>query len=107
MTQPPPPTEAARHALPSRLIHDLLTPLNQVIGYSEMLIEQAREQGQTNFVSDLHKIHAAGKRLLSLIHDNFLPFRLPDTRAAIVAPSEEHPAQIEQEPAAEAFSEHP
>lgn len=107
VTQSPPPTEAARHALPSRLIHDLLTPLNQIIGYSEMLIEQAREQGQTDFVSDLQKTHAAGKRLLSLIHDNFLSFHLPDTRAAIVAPSEEYPAQIEQEPAAEAFTQAP
>ena len=39
-------SEAARHALPPRLIHDLRTPLNQIIGYSEMLIEQAQEQGQ-------------------------------------------------------------
>ena len=80
VTQSPPPPEATRHALPSRLIHDLLTPLNQIIGYSEMLIEQAREQGQTDLISDLQKTHAAGKRLLSLIHDNFFPFHFPDTK---------------------------
>src|SRR3982751_151222 len=103
VTQPPSPTEATRHAVPPRLIHDLLTPLNQIIGYSEMLIEQAREQGQTDLVADLQKTHAAGKRLLSLIDDNFVSIGLPDTHAVIVALSEEYPAQIEQEPAAEAF----
>ena len=31
-----------RHALPSRLLHELRTPLNHIIGYSELLIEQAK-----------------------------------------------------------------
>ena len=95
MTKPQRPTgEEARHALPSDLIHDLRTPLNQIIGYSEMLIEQAQEQGQDDFVPDLQKTHAAGKQLLSLINDNFHP-----------ALGEEKPRPRGQEPAAEAFSE--
>ena len=48
--------EAIRHPLPSGLIHDLRSPLNLIIGYSEMLIEQAREQGQEDFVPDLEKL---------------------------------------------------
>ena len=49
--------------------HELRTPLNAIIGYSEMLVEQAEDEGQEGFVPDLHKIHAAGKHLLSLIND--------------------------------------
>ena len=107
MTEPQLPTpDAARHALPSGLIHDLRTPLNQIIGYSEMLIEQrAQEQRQHDFVSDLQKIHAAGKQLLTLINDNFHPIHLPATRVAAAAPSREFPTPIEREPAAEAAKE--
>jgi signal transduction histidine kinase len=50
-----------------KLAHDLRTPLNQVIGYSELLIEQAQEEGQESFVPDLQKIHEAGRALLALI----------------------------------------
>ncbi len=102
-----PSSEAARHALPSGLIHDLRTPINQIIGYSEMLMEQAQEQGQDDFVADLQKTHTAGKQLLALINDNFHPIRAPEPPAAITAPREEHTTPIEQELAAEAFSEYP
>ena len=95
----------APHALPSELIHDLRTPLNHIIGYTEMLIEQAQEQGQDDFVPDLQKIHAAGKQMLALINDNFHSIRSPETREAVAAPREEHSAPIEQEPAAEASSQ--
>jgi len=66
-------SEAARHTLPSALIHDLRTPLHQIIGYSEMLIEQAQEQGQHGFVADLRATHTAGQQLLTLITDHFYP----------------------------------
>ena len=88
MTGPQSPTsEAARHALPSALIHDLRTPLNQIIGYSEMLIEQAQEQARDDFVLDLQKTHAAGLRLLALINDNFHPIQLSEMRTAMTAPA--------------------
>ena len=70
MTEPEHPTT---HALPSGLIHDLRTPLNQIIGYSEMLLEQAQEQGRDDFVPDLQKTHAAGQQLLALINGHFHP----------------------------------
>lgn len=44
--------------------HNLRTPLNHIIGYSEMLIEEAEDQQLENFAADLRKIHAAGKQLL-------------------------------------------
>ena len=49
--------------------HELRTPLNAIIGYSEMLIEEAEDQGQADFVPDLGKIRTAGKHLLGLIND--------------------------------------
>ncbi|MEJ2481973.1 MAG: response regulator [Gemmatimonadota bacterium] len=49
--------------------HELRTPLNAIIGYSEMLQEDAEEEGQEEFVPDLRKIHSAGRHLLALIND--------------------------------------
>jgi GAF domain-containing protein/CheY-like chemotaxis protein len=48
--------------------HELRTPLNAIIGYSEMLQEEAADEGRPQFVSDLKKIHAAGRHLLELIN---------------------------------------
>ena len=98
MSEPSSPTsEAPRHALPSDLIHKLRTPLNQIIGYSEMLIEQAQEQGQVAFVPDLEKTHAAGKQLLSIINDNFHSLHLPNGHSAIAGPRVSEPARRELE----------
>jgi signal transduction histidine kinase len=49
--------------------HELRTPLNAIIGYSEMLEEEARDQGIVEYVPDLERIHSAGKHLLGLIND--------------------------------------
>jgi PAS domain S-box-containing protein len=49
--------------------HELRTPLNAIIGYSEMLQEQAEEEGHKEYVPDLRKIHSAGKHLLAVIND--------------------------------------
>ncbi|MCA9523992.1 MAG: response regulator [Myxococcales bacterium] len=53
----------------ANMSHELRTPMNAVLGYSEMLIEDAEDAGQTQYVPDLQKIHAAGRHLLSLIND--------------------------------------
>ncbi len=49
--------------------HELRTPLNAILGYSEMLQEDAVNQGVQEFLPDLQKIHTAGTHLLSLIND--------------------------------------
>ncbi|OWK26101.1 hypothetical protein AJ87_48345 [Rhizobium yanglingense] len=49
--------------------HELRTPLNAIIGYSEMLIEDASDLGQTGFIEDLNKIEGSGRHLLALIND--------------------------------------
>jgi serine phosphatase RsbU (regulator of sigma subunit) len=49
--------------------HKLRTPLNHIIGYSEMLLEEAGNRDLADFAADLNKIHMAGKQLLQLIND--------------------------------------
>ncbi len=49
--------------------HELRTPLNAIIGYGEMLQEEAEDQGATNLIPDLQKVHSAGRHLLALIND--------------------------------------
>jgi len=53
----------------ANMSHELRTPLNAILGYSEMLQEEAVDQGVQAFLPDLEKIHIAGKHLLALIND--------------------------------------
>jgi PAS domain S-box-containing protein len=53
----------------ANMSHELRTPLNAIIGYSEMLMEDAEDEGLDTFVSDLDKIRIAGRHLLDLIND--------------------------------------
>ena len=52
----------------ANMSHELRTPLNAIIGYSEMLKDDADEQGQEQNSKDLAKITRAGNHLLSLIN---------------------------------------
>lgn len=53
----------------ANMSHELRTPMNAIIGYSEMLMEEFEDLGQTELIPDLEKIRAAGKHLLALIND--------------------------------------
>jgi DNA-binding response OmpR family regulator len=55
----------------ANLRHALRTPLNHIIGYSELLLDEARERGLEAMVADLQNIRAAGRELLTLINDVF------------------------------------
>lgn len=63
------------------LRHALRTPLNHIIGYSELLLEETRERGLDDLTADLDKILAAAGELLTLMDD---PARsgIPETQAA-------------------------
>ena len=56
-----------------RLCHDLRTPVNQIIGYSEMLQEQAEEIGRKKYLPDLRKIRDAAAAWLGLMEEHLLP----------------------------------
>lgn len=53
----------------ANMSHELRTPMNAIIGYSEMLQEEAEDEGLDSFTPDLQKINNAGKHLLALIND--------------------------------------
>ncbi|TAG86439.1 MAG: sensor histidine kinase [Oscillatoriales cyanobacterium] len=53
----------------ANMTHELRTPLNAIIGYSQLLLEDARDAGCKEFVPDLDKIEKAGTHLLSLVND--------------------------------------
>ena len=62
---------AALFSATTQLLHDLRSPLNQIIGYSEMLSEDAQAQERHEVVTDLDRIGAAGRRVLALLEENF------------------------------------
>ncbi|HUR92615.1 MAG TPA: histidine kinase dimerization/phospho-acceptor domain-containing protein [Gemmatimonadaceae bacterium] len=76
MTDGERPPEDLRYLVPAALLHDLRTPLSQMLGYSEMLLEQAEEVKNEELVRDLRKIRAAGWKLLALMDANFQPLRV-------------------------------
>ena len=59
----------AKSGFLANMSHELRTPMNAIIGYSEMLMEDAEEEGNQASADDLAKIHSAGRHLLSLIND--------------------------------------
>ena len=76
MTEDERPAEDLRYLVPATLLHDLRTPLSQMLGYSEMLLEESEAAGNEHFVQDLKKIRAAGWKLLALMDANFQPLRV-------------------------------
>jgi PAS domain S-box-containing protein len=48
--------------------HELRTPLNAIILYSELLQEEAADNGHQSSIPDLERIQSAGKHLLDLIN---------------------------------------
>jgi adenylate cyclase len=86
-----PKSPAAAPAPPgSALRHDLRTPVNQIIGYSEMLDEDAAAARQDKMSADLKRITQAARSLLPLID------RIPDELAAPAKAAE--PANIPAPP---------
>jgi DNA-binding NtrC family response regulator len=62
--------ERSDRAVLANLRNGLRMPVNAVIEYSEILLEDAKEQGRENVIPDLMKIHALGKKLLALVDDS-------------------------------------
>ncbi len=68
-------TAAARQASAAKadfvasMSHELRTPLNAVIGYSQLLLDDALDEGDEAIARDLENIHGAGTHLLKLVND--------------------------------------
>lgn len=59
----------AKSVFLAKMNHQLRTPLNAVIGYSEILLEDAEANGAESQIPDLERINSAGRHLLSLVTD--------------------------------------
>ena len=53
----------------ANMSHELRTPLNAIIGLTEMLKEDAADDGLDDFEEPLDRVFNAGKHLLTLIND--------------------------------------
>jgi class 3 adenylate cyclase len=72
---------------PSKLRHDLRTPINAIKGYGEMLVEDASGDGHDMLLADLGKLLTAADGVLRLI-DALVDFRAePVGRAASKPPA--------------------
>jgi signal transduction histidine kinase len=59
----------AKNAFLSTMSHEFRTPLNAIIGYSDLLLDDAEGMGNQRLADDLIMIKGAGKHLLNLIDD--------------------------------------
>jgi adenylate cyclase len=53
----------------SQLRHDLRNPVNQILGYGELLIEESAQAGRPAPLGGLRSIIAGGKRVVALIDE--------------------------------------
>ena len=63
--------EREKDALVSKARHNLKNPVNAILGFSEMLIEDCEDEGYDSIIPDLEKIYIAGKDILNIIEDSF------------------------------------
>jgi class 3 adenylate cyclase len=59
-----------------RMRHSLRTPLNQIIGYSEMLLENRPNDTTSPLARDLKRIHASAGHLLAIINDGLAAWKV-------------------------------
>ena len=59
----------AKSTFLANMSHEMRTPLTAIMGYSELLQEEAKESGCDGVIPDLEKIRIASCQLLSLIGD--------------------------------------
>ena len=77
----------AKSTFLANMSHELRTPLNAIIGYADMLFEDATDAANHGQISDLEKILASGRHLLSII-DNVLDLSKVESGAVRIEPSE-------------------
>jgi len=61
----------------SALLHSLRTPLNQILGYCELLRDELASRNEPGLLADVNRIEAAGQDLLGLIESSSSTAPLP------------------------------
>jgi serine phosphatase RsbU (regulator of sigma subunit) len=67
---------SSQSALIAHLRHELRTPINAIIGYSEMLLEELDTEADRPIISELTNILNCGRELLSLVNTILAPTHL-------------------------------
>ena len=65
--------------------HNLKNPVNAILGYSEMLIEDCEDEGLDHLISDINKLHQAGDEILKSIEELFNDRALSDPDRSITS----------------------
>jgi class 3 adenylate cyclase/CheY-like chemotaxis protein len=78
-----PPTRDAN----AQARHDLRTPVNQILGYAELLEEELEDRGLTELIPDLKKIQTAAKNQIELINRVLAPPEAGTTAAPAAGPA--------------------
>ena len=73
-----PDPERVRATTLAHARHELRTPINAIIGYSEMLLEDASDGASDEIAGDLKRIHSAGRDLLARVDRILDPARLAE-----------------------------
>ncbi len=71
-----PDPERVRRASIGFVRHELRTPVNAILGYTEMLLEDARDEGDDIAAADLERILHCGRDILTLIERSLDPERV-------------------------------
>lgn len=66
----------AQHSLLAYLRHELCTPINAMLGYSEILLAELQTQQESILFEDLQKIYACSQQLLELVTAILNPVQL-------------------------------
>jgi adenylate cyclase len=68
-----------------RLRHDLRTPLNQIIGYTEMLVESGGENAPTVLTDDLQRLNTAASQILAILNEGLAPWKVETGKVDLAA----------------------
>ncbi|WP_221030761.1 response regulator [Actomonas aquatica] len=60
----------------AKLRHDLRTPLNQILGYSELILETVEDEDLSDLEGPLKLINKAGNTLLATLNEEMAPHRI-------------------------------
>jgi signal transduction histidine kinase len=59
----------SRHSILSNMSMELRTPLDAIMGYTELLLDDSKSLGNQNITNDVSRIQSAGKHLWTLVND--------------------------------------